>query len=81
MLASREPIPVYTAAELIARMPAAARADLLEWSSSTNLAAYLGVVLGNEIGVDKLLPEYKEIRITDDQPFNEYYLLRKNGWW
>jgi spermidine synthase len=81
MLASMEPIPARSPAELISRMPAAARSDLLEWSNSTNLPAYLGIVLGNEINAADLLPQNPQVRITDDQPFNEYFLLRKQGWW
>jgi hypothetical protein len=81
MLASREPIPSYGAADLASRMPAAARADLLEWSGSTNLVGMLDRVLRSEFKPEKLLPSNPKICITDDQPYNEYYLLRERGWW
>ncbi len=81
MLASLQPIPDYSPAELVARMPPAARDDLLEWLSSTNATAYASVVLTNEVKLDELLPQNPRVRITDDLPFNEYFLLREHGWW
>jgi predicted membrane-bound spermidine synthase len=81
MLASGEPIPSFGPADLASRMPAAARADLLEWSGSTNLVGMLDIVLRSEFKPEKLLPPNPNICITDDQPYNEYYLLREKGWW
>ncbi len=81
MLASMDPIPAYGPADLATRMPTAARADLLLWTTITNASGYLGVVLGNEVKPSDLLPQNPKVRITDDQPYNEYFLLRKHGWW
>ena len=76
MLASMEPIKQFDAAQLAARMPESARQDLLEWNSSKDAAAYLAQVVTNEYSVPALLNPDTEIQITDDEPFNEYFLLR-----
>ena len=81
LLASMEPILSCPPRELASRMPQPAQADLLEWGPSTNLVAVLGAVLGNEFKPEKLLPQNTNVRITDDQPYNEYYLLRNKGLW
>ncbi len=77
MLGSMEPIEQCSASELAARLPDAARADLLEWSSSQDLAAYLNLALAREIGTNEMLRVNTQIRITDDEPYNEYFLFRK----
>ena len=77
MLASMEPIPQRTPEELLARMPETARQDLMEWESSTNAAEYLGAVVSFEVPTEKLLHPDPEIRITDDHPYNEYFLLNR----
>jgi len=79
MLASMEPIEQRTAAELAVRMPAGAKKDLLEWNSSSDLSVYLNLVTSNEVASNKDLNSNPEIRITDDQPYNEYFLLRQAG--
>ena len=76
MLASSEPIEQLDANQLAARMPESAKRDLLEWSDSPDVTAYLGRVVSNEIVPLPLDPNL-EIQITDDQPYNEYFLLRQ----
>jgi hypothetical protein len=78
LLGSMEPIEPFDAKQLAARMPESARQDLLEWSDLNNAPAVLDAVLRREIHVDRALDPDPEIRITDDKPFNEYYLLRHN---
>jgi len=63
-------------ADLINRIPTTARMDLLEWSISQNLTNDLHEVLSAEIAPNSLLNPDPRIRITDDRPYNEYYLLR-----
>jgi hypothetical protein len=63
---------------LVARLPVAARADLLEWSGGADLPSYLESVIGAEFPVERLLAPDPSVRITDDKPFNEYFLLRKS---
>lgn len=77
LLASMEPIPTLTGAEAAARMPAAAQKDLLEWSPGQELPAYLDQVLATEHPLETILDPDLRIRITDDHPYNEYFLLRR----
>ena len=77
-LASMTPIPDQAPAELAARLPAAARADLLEWfppdwSAETAFA----VVHSRELPLDQLLAQFPQVQpLDDDRPINEYHLLR-----
>jgi len=76
-LASMSPIHIPSAAEAILRMPEAARNDRLEWdvNSETRLTE-----IWNELLKRKLEPALftmsPDISITDDRPFNEYFLIR-----
>lgn len=81
VLASMEPIDTCSAAELASRMPEAGKRDLLEWSSSQDLPGYLNTVLSQEYPLQELLNLNPGMRITDDQAYNEYFLLRKWGLW
>jgi hypothetical protein len=60
-------------------MPSAAKKDLLEWSPAQDLPGYLGLVVVREISLQSVLNPNLEIRITDDHPYNEYFLLRQWG--
>lgn len=77
ILASTAPIEMRTAEELTARMPQAAKEDLREWSPFEPLSAYLGRVSSNEFSLSLSLSPDPQIRITDDQPYNEYFWLRR----
>jgi len=79
VLASMEPIEMQTPEQLVARMPAAAQKDLLEWAPPGNLPSYLGLVLSREVPVNRALNPNPEVEITDDHPLNEYFLLRRLG--
>ena len=76
LLGSMQPILVPSAADLIRRIPPAAQKDLLEWSVSRNLTNDLHEVLVAEIPPKSLLSPDPRVRITDDRPYNEYYLLK-----
>jgi spermidine synthase len=76
-LASMQPIAPATTQELVARMPAAAQKDLMEWEPSGSLTAYLDKVASKELQITHVLNPALDCRITDDRPFNEYYLLRE----
>src|SRR5436309_5702020 len=82
LLASHEPIETRNAADLIARLPLNAKKDLMEWSTASNLQAYLQSMLNKEIPFEQMLNPDKTIRITDDEPYNEYFFLRgaKESW-
>jgi spermidine synthase len=79
MLGSMEPIDRWTPEQISTSMPIAAAGDLLEWSPSPDLRAYLTQVLTKEVQPDQILNPDPAIRITDDRPFNEYFLLRDWG--
>ncbi len=79
LLASVEPMEQLDAGQLVARMPENAKKDLLEWSRYTNLTSYLELVVSHETPVKSALNPNPEIQITDDHPFNEYFLLREWG--
>jgi hypothetical protein len=51
----------------------------LEWSLSKDLPGYLGLVVVREIPLKSALNLNPKIEITDDHPFNEYFLLRRLG--
>jgi spermidine synthase len=75
-LASRHPIRLLTADELAAKMPAAAQSDLVEWRDDKDAAEFLRLILSNERDPRAFAGEIGA-GITDDRPFNEYYLLRR----
>lgn len=79
LLASMEPIEHQTAEQLAARMPPRAQKDLLEWAPNESAASYLEHVVSHEILSDSLLNTNLDIQITDDDPLNEYFLLRRTG--
>jgi hypothetical protein len=62
-----------------ARLPPAARADLLEWLPASGLTSCVDLILRREHAVGIMLNSNPEIQITDDHPFNEYFLLRLMG--
>jgi hypothetical protein len=74
-----EPIDSCTAAELAGRLSDRARADLLEWNPAGTPAKEFQTVLSQEIPLQRLLDPNILVRTTDDQPFNEYFLLRELG--
>ena len=77
LLASMDPIERLDPAQLAARMPTAAKKDLLEWSDSQNASAYFAQVITNEYSISPLLNPDFNVQVTDDRPFNEYFLLRR----
>jgi spermidine synthase len=77
LIASTEPIGPLDAEQLAARMPESAKKDLMEWYSSSDTTAALRSVVTNGIPIANLLDLNPQIQITDDQPFNEYFLLRR----
>jgi spermidine synthase len=77
LLASMEPIEQLDSAQLADRMPAGAKNDLLEWNNSQNAPAYLARVITNEYSLPQLINSNLNVQVTDDQPYNEYFLLRR----
>jgi len=77
ILASEDPIVMRPAPQLAARLPNAAKNDLLEWSPRPDLAAYINGVLSREVFLKDILNTNVQAQITDDDPINEYFLLRR----
>jgi spermidine synthase len=76
-LCSMSPIPVRTPSELVARMPAKALADLVEWGPFKDPQQQLGIVNPNRYTLDNLIALSPDTpALQDDRPVNEYYFLR-----
>lgn len=75
-IASMEPLRTLDAAQMLGRMPPAAQADLTEWTIH-GLRPDIERVLGQEIPITSVLPAHPANLITDDRPYNEYYLVRR----
>jgi spermidine synthase len=75
-LASMSPIEMRSPEVLVGRMPDTAKVDLTEWVKQKDPAAFLGMVLGSEEDPRAFVQGAGAIRITDDRPYNEYYLMR-----
>jgi tetratricopeptide (TPR) repeat protein len=72
---------VPTAAEAVLRMPVAARKDRLEWELNSQSNSEAGLTeIWNRLLDGKvehaLFAHNYDFRITDDKPFNEYYIIR-----
>jgi spermidine synthase len=76
-LASMSPIPERTSAELVARMPASAIPDMMEWGPAKTPVEQFDRLLSNEMTLDQLIALSPSTpALQDDRPINEYFLLR-----
>jgi predicted membrane-bound spermidine synthase len=76
-LASMHPIPVLSSSTLAARLPARAVSDFAEWGPRHTAEEQFHEVLSREVEIHRLLNlSPRTPPITDNQPINEYYLLR-----
>ena len=77
-LASKQPIPSLTGAELIQHMPQSAVRDLMEWPFGRTPEDEVNYVLKREISITQLeSADPNALAMQDDHPVNEYVLLRK----
>ena len=76
-LASLAPLPELGPDDLATRLPLPARQDLMEWREQGDLTREFGEILARQIPVERILSQDPNVRITDDQPFNEYFLIRR----
>ena len=77
LLASLKPFETPQAEEMLSRLPDRAKVDLMEWTPEMDIKSFLNLTLKREIPVEPLLNQQdKSIYISDDQPFNEYFLVR-----
>lgn len=78
-LASMDPLPASSGAELASRLPAAATSDLTEWGPAANATQQFDLVLSHEVQPQQLIAKAPKMpAILDDQPGNEYFLLRQS---
>ncbi len=77
LFAAQWPLTPPTIAQAIARMPPAARQDLVEWHPGMPLEVAWDYVLKQRLDPQQLLPKNPRLGITDDRPFNEYFWLRR----
>lgn len=81
-IASNSPIEDFLPDRLVSKMPEKAVKDLTEWldceKQLQNAAQFIGLL--SELSIDKILKFYNnDAVITDDKPYNEYFLLRRLG--
>jgi predicted membrane-bound spermidine synthase len=77
-ICAKRPLSPLTAAQLQERLPPAARADLVEWVHDRPPDKVIELLAGLTVPLAPLLPADPDVRITDDRPFNEYFLLRRS---
>ncbi|MFC1866919.1 fused MFS/spermidine synthase [Thermodesulfobacteriota bacterium] len=75
--ASMTPIPKMDIKEMAAKIPPNARRDFLEWYRDKDLKKILHRVFERGSQIESILSENLKIKITDNRPYNEYYLLRR----
>jgi len=75
-LASMMPFEALTTEKMVGRLPTSGQKDLVEWTNK-DLRSDVAAVLGNEIPLGKLLGPDPSVSVTDDRPYNEYFLLRR----
>jgi predicted membrane-bound spermidine synthase len=79
-LASDQPLPKLDAAEMAARLPARARADLVEWGPHANAQEQLRAVVDHELSLGALRANDESVpAVEDDRPLNEYDWLRRHA--
>lgn len=77
-LCGMTPIAIRTPAELVARMPANAIPDLVEWTPQFTPERLFRVPLSHEMTLDDVIARAPRApALQDDRPVNEYYFLRK----
>ena len=79
-LASLSPIPDITPAEFVKRLSENAKRDLMEWNSEISIEKMAENILAGRTQIETLLPpRTQKLMVTDDLPYNEYFLLRRTG--
>jgi hypothetical protein len=76
-LAGLEPLAIPDGQLAAARIPAAAAADLLEWGPESTVERQFDRVISHELSIEKMISAAPATpTLTDDEPVNEYFLLR-----
>jgi spermidine synthase len=75
--ASDRPIPDRSAAQLVARMPAKAVTDMMEWGPAKTPDGQFDLMLSAAMTTEQLIALAPATSaLQDDRPINEYFLLR-----
>jgi hypothetical protein len=77
-LASMTPIPQLPAPELAAKLPTSAATNLMEWGPASTPETQFTVVLNSEKSITELINKDPHApALQDDEPVNEYFMLRR----
>ncbi len=76
-ICSTAPLEELNVDRMVSVMPKAAQNDLLEWYKDVTPENLVNAILAREVQLSDFLIEDDDIVITDDRPFNEYYVLRR----
>lgn len=77
-IASSQPLPNWTTAELVLHMPASAVADMMEWGPESTPERQYSNVMSRELTLDEMIAEEPHApALVDDRPVNEYYAIRR----
>ena len=75
--ASMDPLPARSADEMLARMPASAIADMMEWGPKKTPRDELQMLLSTELTPEQIVQRAPGTpALRDDRPINEYCILR-----
>ena len=78
-VASGDPIPSRTGADMVERMPRKAAEDLTEWGPDPTAESQFADVLNREVSIERIIAESRDApALHDDWPANEYYVLRQH---
>ena len=80
-IASLSPLPNLTARQMAGKMPPSAQRDFLEGYPSQTTEHFFTGLLNWEIPFSSLINPQRLAVLTDDRPFNEYFLLRRLPLW
>jgi len=72
-LATLEPLPDLSSAQLVAKIPLMAQVDMLEWAEGKTAEQFLD----GAIRLKEEATSAGDESVTDDRPVNEYFLLRR----
>ena len=79
LLASETPIPEISPATFASRLPESAQSDLIEWDPKRSLIELTAAILSRRVPLSTVLKPDVHAEITDDQPYNEYFLVRRRA--
>jgi spermidine synthase len=80
-LASARRIPLRTAEEMVARMPASSVIDMMEWGPAKTPVQQVNLMLSQEMTLDQMIQLSPATpALQDDRPINEYFRLRSPCW-